>query len=195
MSRGQQSQVIDTAKANSGTDQTNATDALTAEKGDIGNYQAQLSKYAASNPFTEGGEFDTATDQKLSAVADAGSGAIQNQEQTIAKRTGENAGSGEAIASEAARENQRQLSADEAGATQTRIGAKAGYDKSVVDASLAPAQLEEGIYGTSLSGGNSALGIENDAAKTPGFWDTLGDSFANGLGSTVGKGVGGGFKG
>lgn len=188
MSRSQQSKIIDTASGNSGADQTAATDAATAEKADIGAYEGQLAKYAGENPYTAGGEFDTATDAKLSGVADAGSGAILNQEQTIAQRTGQNAGSAEAIAAEAARANQRQLSSDEATATQARIGSEADYNKGVVAASEVPASLDAGMYSTSLGGANTALNTAGTAAQTPGFFDTLGDSFASGLGKLASGG-------
>lgn len=188
MSRAQQSAVIDTAKADSASDQTAAETARTAENADIGNYQAQLSKFAASNPYTQGGEYDTAEDKKLSSVADAGSAAIANQEGLIAKRSGMNAAAPAAIAAEAARANERDLSAEEGQTTQTRIADKAGYDDKVLGATEVPAQLEAGLYGTSLAGAGGTLNTEAGAAQTPGFWDTLGDSFAKALGNTAGGG-------
>lgn len=188
MSRSQQGSIYDTATANSGADQTAATAARTAEQGDISSYQNQLAKFAASNPYAQGGEFDTDTNKKLSAVADAGSGAITNQLQTQAARTGENATAANATAAEAARANLRDLSAGEAASTQARIGAKAGYDQSVVNAEAVPAELEQGIYSTSLGGGNTALGVGENAAQTPSFWDTLGSSFASQLGKTAAGG-------
>lgn len=188
MSRAQQSALIDTAKADTAADQTAATTARTAESADIGNYQAQLSKFAASNPYTQGGEYDTSEDKKLSGVADAGSAAIANQENLIAKRTGQNAAAPEAIAAEAARANQRDLSAEEGQTTQTRIADEAGYNQQVQSDTAVPAELEQGIYNTSLGGADATLNTQAGASSTPGFWDTLGDSFASALGKTAGGG-------
>lgn len=190
MSRAQQSDVLSQATDASKSDQTAADTARTAETADIGNYKAQLSKFAASNPYTQGGEYDTAEDKKLSSVADAGSAAIANQEGLIAKRSGMNAAAPAAIAAEAARANQRDLSAEEGQTTQTRIADKAGYDQQVQGDEAIPAQLEQGLYSTSLGGGNQALGTEGSVAATPGFFDTLGDSFAAALGKTAGGGNG-----
>lgn len=188
MSRAQQSKVIDTAEANSGADQTAATKARDAETSDIGNYEAQLSKFAASNPYVKGGEYDTSEDAKLSSVADAGSAAITNQENLIAKRTGQNAAAPMAIAAEVARQNQRDLSAEEGQTTQTRIADEAGYNDKVLGATEVPAQLEAGMYSTGVGAANGALNTAGASAQTPGFWDTLGNSFATALGKTAGGG-------
>lgn len=188
MSRSQQSGVISTAEGNSGVDQTAATNALTAENADIGNYQAQLSKFAASNPYTEGGEYQANQNKTLSAVADAGSGAIQNQAQTQAQRTGQNAGAAVAGGIQTGMANQRALSADEAAANDQRIGDEAGYSDKVLGATAVPAEIEQGIYGTSLNGANGALNTAGGSAQTPGFFDTLGDTFAAALGKTAGTG-------
>lgn len=188
MSRSQQQQILNTATTNSGADQTTATKAAAAEQTGIDNYESQLSKYAAENPFLEGGAYDKASQAKLSGVADAGSKALNDVLQRQALRTGENATSSVATAAEAARQNQRDLMTAEADETQKRIGAGADYDKSVLGASEVPAQLEQGMYSTSLSGADNSLSIAGDAAKTPGFWDTLGTSFASQLGKTAGGG-------
>ena len=188
MSRSQQSQVLATAQANSGADQTTAQNAQQAEVADIGNYEKQLSQYAADNPYKAGGEYDTATDSKLSGVADVGSSAIANQLATQAKRTGENATAANATAAEVARANERELAAGEAGATQTRIGDEANYNAGVLQDTAAPVAMEAGVANPALSASNSALGIGGDAAKTPGFWDSLGTSFAQQLGKTAGGG-------
>jgi hypothetical protein len=188
VSRSQQSQIFNTATANSGADQTAATQARTAEQGDIGAYEGQLAKYAAENPFLPGGEYDKATDQKLSGVADAGSVALNDALQREAQRTGANASSSIAAAKEAARENTRDLMTGEADATQKRVAGEADYGHNVLAASEVPAQLEQGMYSTSLGGADNALSVGGDAAKTPGFWDTLGTSFASALGNTAGGG-------
>jgi hypothetical protein len=189
MSRSQSANISTTAQTNSGADQTAATDALAAENQGIQGYEAQLSKYAANNPYTEGGAYQTAQNQSLAGTADAGSAAIQNQESTLAKRTGQNAGAADAVAAEAARENQRTLSTDEANANQSRIASGADYGKSVLAASEVPAQLEAGEYATSLGGANNSLNTaESASAASPSFWDELGSGFASQLGKTAAGG-------
>lgn len=187
MSRSQQSSIYDTGKANSGTDQTNADNALTTENADIGDYQTQLAKFAASNPYTEGGEYQTDQNKTLSSAADVGSSAITNQVQTQSARTGQNAGAAVATAAEAARANQRGLSSAEGDADATRIGNEAGYNDKVLGASEVPAQLEAGEYATSLGAANGALNTAGTAAQTPGFWDEIGNSFAKSLGQAPSK--------
>jgi hypothetical protein len=195
MSRAQEQQVGLTASADSASDQNAAHGALQDENQDISNYQQQLSKLAASNPYAEGGEFDTATDQKLSGVADAGSGAISNQLQTQAARTGENAGSAVATSAEAARANERQLSSDEAGATQERIGDESAYNNQVQNDEAVPAELKAGEYSTATGGADSTLGTAAQASGQPGFWDTLGSNYAQGLGQSAGKATSSGLMG
>lgn len=188
MSRSQQSQVLQTAEGNSGADQSAATKANQAEVEDIGGYEAALSKYAANNPYVQGGEYQTAQNQTLAGTADAGSKAITDVLQRQSQRTGQNATAANLTAAEIARQNTRDLATQEATANQSRIGSEADYNKGVVAASEVPAQLEAGIYAPSLAGANSALNTAGDTAKTPGFWDTLGDTFAAALGKTAGAG-------
>lgn len=188
MSRSQQSEVLKTAENNSSADQTAATKAQTDENGAISNYEAQLSKYAAENPYVDGGEYQTSQNKSLSGTADAGSSAITNQLQTQAKRTGENAGAATATAAETARENMRDLSSLEGKANADRIGNEAGYNQGVVSASVVPAQLKQNETATDLSAANGALNTGESAAQTPSFWDTLGSSFATQLGKTAAGG-------
>lgn len=192
MSRSQETQVLDTANANSSADQTAAEKAQAAETTDIGNYETQLAKFAAGNPYTAGGEYQTAQNQTLAGTADAGSAALTDQLQTQAQRTGQNAAGANATAAENAREAQRTLSAEEGSTNDTRIGDEAGYNQTTLNATAVPAQIEQGIYGTGVAGANGALNTAQSAAQTPGFWDTLGDSFAKSLGETAGGGNGSG---
>jgi hypothetical protein len=188
MSRAQQTQVLNTATANNTADQTAATTATAAETADIGNYESQLSKYAANNPYTAGGEFQTSQNQSLAGTADAGSAALTNALDTQAKRTGQNAGAANATAAETARANQRTLSTEEGNANTQRIGDEANYNAGVLQATAAPVSMEAGIANPNLSAADANLGIAADTAKTPDFWDTLGDSFAQQLGKTAAGG-------
>jgi hypothetical protein len=183
MSRSQSSNISSTAQGNSTADQTAATTAQTAENQDIGNYEQQLSKYSANNPFTAGGEYQTSQNQTLAGGADAASSSLTNQLQTQAQRTGQNAGAANATAAEAARENERGLSSAEGTANTTRIGDEAGYNQGVLSASEVPAQLEAGEASTDLGAANNALSTSEQAsAASPSFWDELSQGFVNGLG-------------
>lgn len=188
MSRSQQSDIYKTATTNSGTSQAAATEAKKAEDTSINAYEAQLAKLSAQNPYNEQGEFQTDTNKVISSAADLGSDALTNQLQTQAQRTGENAGASIATAAENARKAQREMSGEEAGAEKERLGLKAGYDTTVTGMGQVPAQLRAGEYQTALGGSNQALGIGEQAAQTPSFWDTLGSSFASQLGKTAGGG-------
>ena len=42
-----------------------------------------------------------------------------------------------------------------------------------------------GLYGTATGGANATLGHQASNAATPGFWDTLGNSFASTLGKDL----------
>ena len=174
MSRSNSANISSTAQTNSATDQTNAENAQNAENADIGNYESQLSKYAAENPYTSGGEYQTSQNQTMAANADVGSSALTNQLQTQAQRTGQNAGAANATAAEAARQNQRDLSAGEASDNATRIGNEAGYNQGVVNASEIPAQLEAGEASADLDAANNSLGTAQQAsASSPSFWDEI----------------------
>ena len=50
-----------------------------------------------------------------------------------------------------------------------------------------------GLFGTSTNAANTTLGTQAHNAATPGFWDTLGNAFANKLGGSLvpGGSVGG----
>lgn len=184
MSRDQSSDISTTAQTNSGTDQTAAENAQTAENTDIGNYDSQLSQYAASNPYVQGGEDQTAQNQTLAANADVGSQAITNQEQTQAQRTGQNAGAANATAAAAAQQNLINESSAEGADNTTRIGDEATYNQGVLGASEVPAQLEAGEASTDLGAANSALSTsESASAASPSFWDELSSGLTSGLGA------------
>lgn len=174
MSRSNSANISSTAQTNSATDQTNAENAENAENTDIGNYEAQLSKYAAENPYTSGGEYQTSQNKTLAANADVGSSALTNQLETQAERTGQNAGAANATAAEAARANQRDLSTAEAADNANRISSEAGYNQGVVSASEVPAQLKAEEAGTDLGAANNSLGTAQQAsASSPSFWDEI----------------------
>jgi hypothetical protein len=192
MSRGQQSQIFQTTSGQQGQAFGNAENSLSLAQTDVGDYQSQLGKYAAANPYGEGGEFQSAQNQVLANTADASAQAAGAKLQGIAERTGQNP-AGAISATEAMQQgNERSLASQEAAANAERLGAGAQYGKSVLQGYGEVPGMEEGIakgysglYGT-------ALGEEEQAAKTPSFGDELGDAFAQNLGKGLSSLVDGG---
>lgn len=183
MSRGQQSDVISTAKSQNATDFGNAQTALSNTDTSIGDYQDQLAKYVSSNPYTAGGEYDKTINSGLANVSDAGSNSLKGALQSQALRTGQNSAADAATAASGAQQNTRDLSTALASAQGNRISSEAGYNQTGLNATAVPINANAGLYGTSLSGGSSALNTQAGSSETPGFWDEVGNSFAKNLGS------------
>jgi hypothetical protein len=95
-----------------------------------------------------------------------------------------------ATAAEGARQKTRDLSSALASADQSRINSEAGYNQQALGATAVPISADAGLYGTSTGAANTAETNATNAAKVPGFWDTLGSSFANAFGAAKG-GAGG----
>jgi hypothetical protein len=194
MSRGQSTSAFNTASSQNATNFGNAQSAEGAAQNDIGDYQNQLAKFVSGNPYTAGGEYDQTINAGLVNTSDAGSASLKSDLQSQALRTGQNSAADAATASSAAQQNTRNLSSSLASAQQQRISDEAGYNQQALQASAEPAQMESSLYGTAGSQGNQELGTEEGAAQTPSFWDTLGGTFAGGLGSGLGRNIAGGGK-
>lgn len=188
MSRSQQTQVLNTATKNAGTDQSNAQSSYGATQGDINDYKDSLAKFVSSNPYTKGGEYDQTINTGLSNTSDAGSTSLAGNLQSQALRTGQNSGADAATAAEYARQNQRQLTTDQATAEQNRIAGDTGYKQAGLSAATEPISAESNLYGQSTGAANTALNTAESAAQTPSFWDTMGSSFGQQLGKTLGGG-------
>jgi len=189
MSRSQQGQVFNQTKSQQGQAFGGAENAYSLAQQDIGAYQKQLGQYAAENPFTPGGEYQTAQNQSLAGTANAGATAAGAALQGQARRTGINPTAAIGATEEMQRANTRNLSAEEAAANQSRIGQEAEYNKGVLGATAVPVGMETSIAGGQGGLYGHALSAEEEAAKTPSFMDTLGGSFAQGFGGGVGKGA------
>lgn len=189
MSRGQENQVVNEAQGQNATAAKNAQQSYDAAQTDVGNYQNQLAQYAAANPYTEGGQYQTAENQVLSNTADAAGQAAGQAMQSQAVRTGQNAGGAIAATEAAQQANERNLAGQEAQATANRINAGAQYGQSVLQGSEVPAQLEQGLTGQQLQSQDSTLNTQEGAAKTPSFLDELGSGLISaGVGFAGGKG-------
>jgi hypothetical protein len=173
MSRGQEKQVVDTAQQQNKQAASNAQQAYTSAQGDIGDYQDQLAKFAAGNPYGQGGEYQTSQDQVLSNTADATGQAAGQAMQSQAVRTGQNAG-GAIAASEAAQQAaQRTLGSQEAAANANRISSEAGYNQDTLKASEVPATLQTALEGQQLNAQDQSLDTQQKAASTPSTADTV----------------------
>ena len=185
MSRGQSTQAFNTASGENAADFGNAQSAFGSTEGAIGNYNNQLARFVSGNPYTKGGEFDQTINSGLSNVADAGSNSLRGALQSQALRTGQNSAADAATADAGAQQNTRNLTADLAGEQQRRIAGEAGYNQAALSASATPIGAYQSLYGSSQNAADSSLGDEEQAAKTPGFWDEVGNSVAGGLGKAA----------
>ena len=184
MSRGQSTQAFNTASDENATDSGNAKSAFGSTENAIGNYNNQLAKFVSGNPYTKGGEYDQTINTGLANVSDAGANSLQGALQSQALRTGQNSAADAATAATAAQQNTRDLSSNLAEAQQKRIAGEAGYNTTALDAAKEPITANANLYSTSTNAADSTLGDETQAAKTPGFWDELGNSVAGSLGKS-----------
>jgi hypothetical protein len=187
MSRGQSTQAFNTASDENATDFGNAQSAFGSTENAIGNYNNQLAKFVSGSPYTPGGEYDQTINTGLANVSNAGANSLAGALQSQARRTGQNSAADAATAAAASQQNTRDLSGDLAQAQQQRIAAQAGYNQAALGASAQPIGANQALYGTSSNAADSVLGDENQAAKTPSFWDEVGNSVAGNFGGNAGK--------
>jgi hypothetical protein len=173
MSRGQENQVVNTATQQNETAAKNAQGAYTAAEGDIGDYQDQLAKFAAGNPYGQGGEYQTSENKVLSNTADATAQAAGQAVQSQAVRTGQNAGGAIAATEAAQQAAQRTLGGQEAQADANRISSEAGYNQDTLKASEVPATLQTALEGQQLNAQGNALSTQEKAASTPSTADAV----------------------
>lgn len=192
MSRGQQKTIFNTGLADTQGDQANAQQSRGDTEGAIKSYEDQLGDYISSDPYRKGGEYDQTINTGLASSADAGAKSTAAQVQDQSLRTGENSTAALGTIAENNRQGQRDLAAEQAQMQQGRINSESGRQGAELAAKVTPIQAQAGLYGTSLNARDSSLGTAGEASKTPGFWDTLGDSFAAALGKTAGGGNNGG---
>ncbi len=132
MGRAQETGLANTEGADSATSTAAATASQEAEQADIGTQQSQLAKFAAANPYVQGGQAQTVGNQQLSNTADATAAAAKAQNQQQAERTGQNATAGVAAGEAEAQAAQRALGASESAATVSRLASGAQYGQDVL---------------------------------------------------------------
>ena len=121
MSRAQQGETFDQSQELSKSNASNAQTSENATQADIKNQQSQLAKFAADNPYVEGGQMETTTNRQLAGTADSTAAAAKAGNQQLAQRTGQNASTGVAAGEAEQQAAQTTLATQGAGATESRL--------------------------------------------------------------------------
>ena len=187
MSRSQQGSVFSQTQGQSNQAFGAAQNAFGNEQQDIVNYQAGLGQFAAANPYKPGGEYQSAQNMVLANTSDAAAQSYGAALQRQAARTGQNPAGSIAATEAMQQENERNLSGQQAAANEQRISGEAGYNQDVLKGLGAVPGMENQLGEGEGRLYTGALDAEEKAAQTPSFLDTLGSSFASGLGSSLGK--------
>lgn len=186
--RGAEDTANSTAASQGSGYYNDAQNSYTQAQTDEGNFEKQLGQYgtdvatvAGSNPYGQGGQAQTVTNQQLSNAAGAGAKAAGQTLQAQALRTGQNSNADIAATEQMQEQNTRDLGASEAAATQNRIGSEAGYNQQtlanqqgLLQATGQPVAAETALSGQQAGAANSALGQQVQAGATPSFEDMLG---------------------
>jgi hypothetical protein len=188
MSRAQETTATNTAAAQNAGYYTNAQNSYSNAQADAGKFENAIGTYAAANPYGQGGQSQTVTNQQLTNTADASSAALGTTLQGQALRTGQNT-QGAVAATEAAQQQaQRTLGGQEAAATQQRIGAGAAYGQTVLNATGQAEGQQAQLAGQQAQAAGGALGEQVKASETPSWTDEFGNAIATSLGNRIGSG-------
>jgi hypothetical protein len=174
MSRAQQGQILNTATGQNTTQNANSNTSYNTAQQDVGQYESELGKFDASNPYQQGGEYQTSQN---AALSDTAAGADQQAAQTIqgaAARTGQNQGGAIAATESVEEANARSQMQNQAQANQNRISSEAGYNETALSAAAKPEEMEAQLSQQQGQLGQGELNTAEDAAKTPSFMDELG---------------------
>lgn len=188
LDRGTSKAVAQQGMQQSQEDQNNASAALTATNADLGTYSTNLKNYMNFGRKTYGanGEFMRDQNTLATTTAAAGASALKGNLALNAMRTGENtSGYGGTVAA-TQQENDQNLTTQLAGADAQRLSQLNAVEQYGVSASALPAEIEQGIYGTSTSGASSNLSPAATAAAQPSGWDVFGADLASGVGAAAG---------
>lgn len=175
--------------AQSAQDQANAQTANAATAQTVDQYKGALAKYTANDPYQQGGEFST-TMGRLGAEVSAGEeNSAEGAQNSAAARMGVSSSPQLAAnTDEMRRESTRSFGNFMANAEQDRIAKENANRQFGVEATLAPAQTQANVYGSSISGAAGTGANQVNAAKTPGFFDQFADNFARGAGQAAAGG-------
>jgi hypothetical protein len=180
MSRAQQGDIVNQEKANTAASTTAATASQAAEQADINTGQSQLAKFAANNPYVQGGQAQTVENQQLSGTADATAAAGMAKNQQQAQRTGQNASAGVAAGEAEQQAAQRTLGTQQAAGTQSRLAAGSQYGQDVLQAGNALTNQQAALSSNLTGEAQGQASTEEQAAQTPSFMDELGQGLITG---------------
>ncbi|HET9785135.1 MAG TPA: hypothetical protein VFP94_09300 [Terriglobales bacterium] len=187
MTKSQSNQAFSTASGQNAGYNANANSTYQAATGDIGDYKSELAKYAAENPYVQGGQYQTSQNQALADTAAAQAQSAGQALQAEQVRSGQNPAAAIAATEQMNQNNTRGMMQAQAQANQQRIGQEAGYNHGVLNATAEPEQMEERLLGTETGAAQGALGDETNASKTPSFWQELGQGVINAGSSFAGR--------
>lgn len=162
--------------ANSGQDQTNAQSALTSTNDSLKDYSSNLNNFLAfgRNTYGQNGEFARDQNTIANTTASAGTKSIAGNLALNAGRTGANTAGYAGTLASSTRDADQALTSQLAGADATRLQNLTNINQYGVSASALPAEVQAGLYGTSVGGANAALsGAGSASAAAPSFADTL----------------------
>jgi hypothetical protein len=185
MSRAQQGQIESTETANTATETAAANASQAAEQADIGTQQSQLAKFAANNPYVQGGQAQTVENQQLSGTADATAAGAAAKTQQQAQRTGQNASAGVAAGEAEAAQAQRTMGTQEAGATQSRLASGAQYGQDVLSGGNQIVAEQNSLGSQEANEAQGQASVGEQAAQTPSFLDELGQGLITGGGQAI----------
>jgi hypothetical protein len=189
MTKSQSNQAFNTASGQNATAAANANSTYTAAQGDVGDYTTALGQYAASNPYVQGGQFQTAQNQGLADTGAAGAQSTAQAIQSSQVRSGQNPAAGIAAAEQVSEANNRNQMSQVAQGTESRLSGLANYGSSVLNATAKPEEMEQGLLNTETGSQSNTLGDEQKASQTPSFWQELGQGAIN-AGANFAKGMG-----
>jgi hypothetical protein len=162
--------------ANSQQDQANATTALSGTNSALSKYSTNLDNFMKFGRSTYGanGEFMKDQNTLANTTAAAGETNLKGNLALNALKTGANTAGYADTAAESERQGEEAVTSQLAGADASRLAQLTAVNQYGVQASALPAEVQAGLYGTSVGASNSALGVASSAsAADPSFADTL----------------------
>lgn len=189
MGRSESKQISKESEANAQLDQSNAQGALASTNKSLQDYSSNLKNFMDFGRSTYGANGEFMKDQNVlgTTTAAAGSNAIKGSLALNAMRTGANPAGYAGTVAQSQRDADKDLTSQLAGADASRLDKLTAINQYGVQASSLPASIQAGLYGTSLGGGNSAMGTAASASEaSPGFFDVFGKDLAAGAGAAAG---------
>lgn len=193
MGRSQSSNVEKQATGNSAEDQARAGAAFKSTVNSINNYSGNLDKFMKFGRATYGdnGEFMRDQNTIATGAAKAGANKVGADLATNAMRTGANTANYAPAVATAQRDASQDLTQTLASADADRLSKLTAINQYGVQASSLPSQVYSSLYGPSVGGSNTALGVgESAAANSPSMLDFISKNASEALGAAA-KGAAG----